>query len=73
MLNDRQPKATMEQLLVQIFNDTLNGSKKEQMAHAAQEGAEALWHMYVAFREVGFSESQAMYLCGLMLTSQGGK
>jgi hypothetical protein len=35
--------------------------------------AEALWNMYVAFREAVFSESQAMYFCGELLTSQGGK
>jgi hypothetical protein len=74
MINDKsQLKSPIEQLFDQMFSEPAHNAKKEQMKHAAQEGAEALWNMYVAFREAGFSESQAMYFCGEFLTSQGGE
>lgn len=74
MINDKsQPKSPIEQLFDQRFSEPTRISKKEQMKHAAQEVAEALWEMFAALRDVGFSESQAMYLCAQMLTSQGGE
>lgn len=74
MINDKsQPKSPIEQLFDQMFSDPTHISKKAQMEHAAQESASALWSIYAALREEGFSESQAMFLCSELMPSQGGK
>lgn len=74
MINDKaQRKSPIEQLFDQMFSEPTHISKKAQMEQAARESASALWLMYVALREEGFSEPQAMFLCGELMHSQGGK
>lgn len=74
MINDKaQRRPSIEQLFDQMFGEPIHISKRTQIEHAAQECASALWAMYAALREEGFSESQAMFLCGELIHSQGGK
>lgn len=66
--------SSLEELLDHIaFGDIMEEAQQNHLKAQFKEGAEALWDIYASFREAGFSESQAMYLCSSLLTSQGGK
>lgn len=70
---NQEPRAysSIEEVFEAIFGGAAE-NKKEQLEQSANEVAEALWIMYVAFRRAGFDESQAMCFCIETLKAQGG-
>lgn len=66
--------SSLEELLDHIaFGDIMEEAQQNHLKTQFKEAAKALWDVYVAFREAGFSEHQAMFLCSKFLTSQGGE
>lgn len=65
--------SSLEEAFDHIFGDIMGEAQQNHRKAQFKEAAEALWDTYVAFREAGFSENQAMFLCSNLLTSQGGK
>jgi hypothetical protein len=65
--------SSLEEMFDHIFGDIMEDAQQNHRKAQCKEAAKALWDVYVAFREAGFSESQAMFLCSNLLTSLGGK
>jgi hypothetical protein len=63
--------SSLEEAFDHIFGDTMREAQRNHHKTQCKEVAEALWDIYVAFSEAGFSESQAMFLCSTLIDFLG--
>lgn len=74
MSNDTtQPNKPIEQIIDELFGNMFSAARATAGKSAVTIAAESLFEVFDSFRKAGFNESQAMFLCAELLTSQGGK